>query len=107
MWLFNKDGFLSIVEHRDDPDMLIVRARMQGDIERFWPEQKIWITRDADYLYRAYISKERVAAVLWKMAKNIDYDKFKPAVSDHRRSHWYLKVWQVLDHMQHTFAKFA
>ena len=107
MWIFSKDGFLSIVEHRNNPNMLVVRARVEGDIERYWPEQRIWITPDADYLYRAVITKERAAAVLWKMVKEIDYDKFKPAVTDHRRSRWYLKVWEILDHMQHSFARVA
>jgi hypothetical protein len=34
MWLFCEKGFVSIVVDRDDPDRLLVRARVKGDIER-------------------------------------------------------------------------
>ena len=32
MWLMTARGFYSVVEHRDDADRLIVRARCQTDI---------------------------------------------------------------------------
>ena len=34
MCIFTNKGFLSIVEDRDDPERLLVRARYEGDIER-------------------------------------------------------------------------
>lgn len=33
MWLMTTRGFYSVVEHRDDAERLIVRARCRGDIE--------------------------------------------------------------------------
>ena len=33
MWIFTTQGFYSAVEHREDPDRLIVRARTREDIE--------------------------------------------------------------------------
>jgi hypothetical protein len=53
MWLFAKHGFFSIVEHRADPRNLLVRARVKGDIEHYFPDAKVTQTDDADYLYRA------------------------------------------------------
>ena len=33
MWLMTTRGFYSVVEHRDDADRLLVRARTREDIE--------------------------------------------------------------------------
>ena len=33
MWLITTQGFYSAVEHREDPERLIVRARTREDIE--------------------------------------------------------------------------
>ena len=33
MWVFNRDGFFSAVEHRDDNSKVMVRARAKEDIK--------------------------------------------------------------------------
>ena len=63
MWIFAKDGFLSLTQYRDRPDMLMVRARVAGDIEHFFPTARVIRTDDADYLYRTTLPREAVATV--------------------------------------------
>jgi hypothetical protein len=42
MWIFCESGFYSIVQHEDDPNTLIVRARIKGDLERLFPRAKVF-----------------------------------------------------------------
>ncbi len=59
MWTFNKDGFFSAVEHRDNPDQLMVRARCREDIQRLAGKlaAEVVHTPEADYAYRIIVSK--------------------------------------------------
>jgi hypothetical protein len=79
MWLFTRDGFLSIVEHNDKPDMLLVRSRFKGHIERIFGDLVKEVEKDAgtDYEYRAEIPKAKVAEVIAQMVLDIDYGNFK------------------------------
>ena len=55
MWIFSEEAYLSVVEDKTNPDMLLVRARVKGDIEKHFPDSITTETPDADYLYRASI----------------------------------------------------
>lgn len=50
MWVFLNNSFLSIVAHRDKPDVLIVRARRAGDIEAIFPQAATWQDPEARLL---------------------------------------------------------
>jgi hypothetical protein len=41
MWVFLNDSFLSIVAHRTEPGVLLVRARTAGDIEAVFPQAHV------------------------------------------------------------------
>lgn len=105
MWLFSQRGFFSIVQNINDPNSLIVRARVSGDIEKYWPHATVIATPDSDYLYRAVLRKEEVALVIIKMVMDIDYGNFKLSIKDRRRSPWYATVWQTMLTMQSEFMK--
>jgi hypothetical protein len=63
MWVFVREGYVSIVEDRLNPDILIVRARIKGDIEAVWPDAEVIHTPVlADYAFRARLKREEVAA---------------------------------------------
>lgn len=101
MWLFAKNGFFSIVKDKNNPDNLLVRARVKGDIEQYWPNAKVEMTEDADYLYRTSLPigsvRERVGAIVG----GIDYPNFKAAASDtRRRGIYYHRVWMQMLFMQ-------
>lgn len=76
MWIFTRDGFLSIVQHNDKPDILIVRSRFKGHIERIFG---VLADKDTgtDYEYRAEISRAIVSGVMSDLIKDIDYGNFK------------------------------
>lgn len=95
MWVILNNSFLSIVEHRDKPDMLMVRARFKGDIEAVFagPGVKVKRTPDADYLFRAELPRDRVAQILAAAVNDIDYPNFKNSVKQHWRHELYAKVW--------------
>jgi hypothetical protein len=100
MWVFSKDGFYSMVEDRDDPDTLIVRSRVEGDIEALWPDAEVIHTPDGDYAYRAALSRQEVAAAIAKEVLEISYSNYKDHITDKRRSPFYIQVWETMWRMQ-------
>jgi hypothetical protein len=100
MWIFSQSAFVSIVEDRNDPGTLIVRARIQGDIERLWPDAEVRHTPMADYAYRAALSRQEVAAGIAKEVLEIHYNNYKNSVTDKRRSPFYMMVWDAMWRMQ-------
>ena len=94
MWLFLSDSMLSIVQKpRQKPGTLTVRARAAGDIERVFPSAKVEATPNADYAYRAVISRGDVAQALTKTVDLLEYDNFKDSVDEPDRHHAYGRVW--------------
>jgi hypothetical protein len=118
MWLFTTRGFLSIVQNKDNPDLLHVRARVKEDIDTFaelvWglmqPEEKtesIEVSRTdyGDYLYRFDAPREAVARAVQSIVGGIDYTNFKASVEDTTKTHdsrvqAYFKVWNAMSHLQ-------
>ena len=102
MWIFLSNAFLSIVApaHYDSVDpaeFLKVRARFKGDIESVFPGVRVKRSPDADYLYRAFVERDRVADVLAAQVMNdLNYENFKNTVKEHGRHITYLRVWNVM-----------
>ena len=109
MWLFCKYGFFSAVEHRDDPNMIMLRARFRGDLENlinaFFSDAGIEVlsTPRADYPFRCTISKPQWSNAASKIASEIDYDNFKDSVHDGTiRDMAYLQCWAALRSSQNN-----
>ena len=103
MWIFNKDGFFSAVEHRDDPDQLMVRARCREDIERLAKSlgAEVVHTPNADYAYRITVSKAAFADYMRDAVMDLDYSNFKDACAGHgTRSRAYMDVWSAMRRLQ-------
>ena len=82
MWLFTKDSFVSIVQHRKQPDNVLVRARVKEHLEELFPHKgkDIYTDNGADYKYRLLISKKELAEVVTDYIMNkLVYDNFKAA----------------------------
>ena len=102
MWVFTTDGFFSVVAHRARPGFVLVRARAREDLEalahripRLVMEEDV----DADYRWRAVVSRAEWQNALAGMAGKIDYDNFKNAVADRagaRRAALYGEVWSLM-----------
>lgn len=96
MWIFLNDAFLSIVAHRDRPDDLLVRARVQGDIEKVFNGVVVIASPMADYPFRAVVDRRIVAGAILARVAGIDYDNFKGSVADDGRHNAYLDVWAMM-----------
>jgi hypothetical protein len=98
MWILRNDSFLSVVQHRDMPGKLLVRSRIEGDIERAMPGAEVFEDPSADYRYRAIVDRQALKDALCEAVDAIDYDNFKNSIakSDRKRHHTYMDVWGVL-----------
>ena len=102
MWIVLNKSFLSIVKNRNNENQLLVRARVNGDIEKIFSDADVFEDKTADYKYRSYIDREIVANAIGKELMNINYDNFKSSVpkNDGIRSNAYMKVWMALNQIQ-------
>ena len=102
MWIHLNDAFLSIVAHLDEPDMLLVRARIAGDIERTFPSVEVTETPHADYRFRAPVLRDEVARVLAARVAAIPYPNFKASIArdEPTRHDAAMEVWQVMRRLQ-------
>ena len=73
-------GFYSAVQHRDDPELIMLRARCQKDLlalQELLPELEPYSELGSDYAWRAVISQKNWQHALTQLAAEIDYPNFK------------------------------
>ena len=100
MWIQFNNAFLSVVINRDNKSELLVRARVKGDIEAIFPDADVFEDNNADYKYRSFISKAKVAAKMMFKMTEINYDTFKNSVNEIERKNAYSNVWVELRKLQ-------
>lgn len=110
MWLFTKHGFYSVVAHRDEPDMVLVRARIKSDLEALVAVARsldinepldIKETPRADYAYRIFMPRRVWNVLAAHLTAAIDYPNFKAAVhGDGVRDNAYMSIWRVMVNLQ-------
>lgn len=113
MWLVTNRGFYSGIAHRDDPELIMVRARTDRHLEAIMdllPEgAQIVKTPDADYPCRVVIAKAAWVELCTTLAGEVDYPNFKDSVDARARDgskrerknasydhSVYMSVWGVL-----------
>lgn len=106
MWVFLNNAFLSIVApqpgevdetHELLEDLLVVRARAEGDIERVFSNVEVQKSKqDRDYAFRAFVMRSHVAAVMAKQVQEIRAPNFKDSVTEGDRQLAYQRVWAVM-----------
>lgn len=100
MWLFLKSGFYSVVTVPGKPELLRVRARRAGDIERLFPQADVKRTPGRDYLYRAELPRAQVAAAIAENITAISAPNFKDSVTDPLLHAAYSDVWARMARLQ-------
>jgi hypothetical protein len=106
VWIFTKRGYYSVIQYPNDPDHLVVRARVRGDIEQEFPSvRRVHETADHDYRFRARVPRVEVIAAMSKAVEGITYSNYKAAVIDQRRSYDYGLVWLAMANMQDALAE--
>ena len=75
MWLMTTRGFFSVVEHREDDNLLLIRARCKQDIDalaELVPATPISIL-DADYAWRIEATRAQWAEALLALLAEVTY----------------------------------
>lgn len=91
MWTMTVHGFVSAVEHRDDPDLLMVRSRDRESLDHLaedlgLDQVDVYESLPSDYPFRIIVTKADYAQWCHAQAMKIDYDNFKTEASRHRNS---------------------
>jgi hypothetical protein len=83
MWLFTETGFVSAVQHRDNPDLLVVRARDRISLEPLTEFSQTEITTNplADYPYRTILHKDVFSSWVAAQINFLEYPNFKDQVA--------------------------
>lgn len=102
MWIMLNDAFVSIVKDERNKKNLMVRARMEGDVQRAMRDGSIveGETPDADYRFRASLPRKKVADAIAANVTRINYPNFKNTVKRKDRGNAYLRVWGDLSRWQ-------
>lgn len=100
MWIFLNDAFLSVVEHRDDSSVLLVRARREEDILRCFPDSKPIRTENADYRWRITVDRDAMKQAMSEAVDRIDYPNFKNSIREPKRHDLAMRVWGVMTHLE-------
>ena len=92
MWLFTPDGFFSAVQHKDDPNRIMIRTRSRIHAQHLvdaCPEGSkpplVETPPPADYRYRVTVSREMWIYLVGKFAADISYVNYKNEAS--KRKH--------------------
>lgn len=100
MWIASTDGFVSVVQHRDLPDTLIVRARVKKDLLGLFDEERIVETPKADYRFRVLVPKREMAEMLSGKIMDISYPNFKNEIGridgQQDKLPAYHEIWSVM-----------
>jgi hypothetical protein len=100
-WLCFNDAFLSVVNHRTDQNLLVVRARRREHLTKvFGPSATIEVTPDRDYKYRTIADRKKVADIVASRIQNIDYGNFKDSVRSDDLHDLYARFWSLHHHYQ-------
>ena len=96
------DSFVSIVQDRNVPSRVAVRARVEEDLISLFPEHAgdIITTDDSDYRFRLFLDKVYVSKIVAGRVIDIDYDNFKNSVKEKWRKNAYMDIWHVMFQIQ-------
>ena len=87
MWMITKVGLFSVVAHRADSEVMLIRARNREHLDLLSDtnptgELEILASPDADYPYRVIMDKARWGIIAEWLVYEIDYPNFKDACSN-------------------------
>jgi hypothetical protein len=89
MWIFTKDGHLSLGNDPFNPDRLIIHSQLREEMDRFvsildqigGQKHEVQPTMEANYRCMVAAKREVVAKAIGKMISEIDYGKFVQSVT--------------------------
>lgn len=110
MWLFTQHGFLSAVQHYDNPDTIVVRARDKRSLEMLAElvDLEIINTPGNDYPYRVHAPRGEFMSYLMTEVEMLNYGNFKDQLHSSRGERYYgaaSRVWRVMHDVEDPFAR--
>lgn len=106
MWVVTEHGFVSLVEDRDDPNTLQVRARVPEDITATFAGAVVYVAEGGDYRYRARVNRQEVADTVHAAVMTLSYQgHFKDVAlgtspPNDQRYDAYYDTWHAMAQMQ-------
>ncbi len=88
MWLFTKNGHLSIGQYPFNHELLVVHAQLREDVDSFvalldeigGQKHEVQATTEGDYKFLVMAKRAIVAEAVARMVTSIDYGKFLHSV---------------------------
>ena len=117
MWIFSKTGFISVVQHHDGPEWMLVRARTLDDLEEWFlsvdfdpVDYDVEFDPHADYWWRVKVRRETVVTIVAQQLLDLDYTtnvKGNIDKGDPDRHSALLKCWRAFEQLQreHDFEE--
>jgi len=108
MWLFTLNSFVSVVRHREDPELLLVRARRRDDLIELLGkklEKEVREDLQADYRYRVILGEKAFKKIISAyLSRRLNYDNYKAAQKPDREFLEFLyEIWRLGHEMQSSF----
>ncbi len=100
MWLYTTHGLISVVQHRDHKDTMLVRARRESQLRavlsHYLPgeDADVALTPEADYMARTVLSRDVLGRLMANVAAGITYPNFKNAARGDAYHGHLIRVWQ-------------
>lgn len=108
MWIFTSRGFVSCVQHKDDPSKILIRARSKEHVLAFIgydKESRYFHLENCDYNHRAELTRDEFTERLIEHVNRISYPDFKGSIPKGAayRSYYHAchDVWKVMDDFKH------
>lgn len=103
MWICMSDAFLSVVQVRGNPDLLMVRSRKRSHLEKLFPNEEIGVSSDSDYRFRVFVERKVVAKIMADQVNGIAYTNFKNSVREKKLREMYSRWWA--DHYDYQISE--
>lgn len=100
MWFFGSDAFLSVVQHKTNPAILVVRSRRPGHIEKMFPSANVVTLDNRDYQFRAELPREVVAERMAQYVMEMTATNFKDSVKEQAYHNACYGVWKCMEAIQ-------
>ncbi|MAH80867.1 MAG: hypothetical protein CMP39_04230 [Rickettsiales bacterium] len=97
MWIFTKDGFLSVVQHNKLKDSFLVRARNEQHLNNLFPWIKVVRVQRSDYPCRITVEKYTfMVEFCMKQVEKISYCNFKDSIEEVGYKEVCHQVWEEM-----------
>lgn len=96
MWIYTAGGsFFSIVQDKNRPGYLCVRARTRGVIEKLLPGAKVLEGAGSDYAFRSSVNVETAISAFIREIRAVSYSNYKNTITDRKKHDTLFKIWEI------------